>query len=337
VPNSPSWSRPPAPQPLDVRALARRQALRRPAGPRPAHDPLAAGASGEHLHDELGDDLDDLDDELDDGPASPGAGPGARHRAGIAPWRQEVRQRAADRVPPGVRALRWRVGPSAARGAAVVAVLVLLGLVLAAYLTWPRPDAASAVPVGQAVPPRTAAVAVTSAAGATAGTSRPSAAGAAGGAAAPTSSPTASVVVVHVAGQVVRPGLVTLPAGSRVAEALAAAGGARDTADLDRVNLARPLVDGEQVLVPAPGEAAPAVAAPAAGAAAPGGAAAEPVDLNTATEQDLDGLPGVGEVLARRILAWRSEHTRFSDVEELGEVPGIGPKLLAGIRPLVRV
>ncbi|NIZ93128.1 ComEA family DNA-binding protein [Kineosporiaceae bacterium B12] len=211
-------------------------------------------------------------------------------------------------------------------------------------MSWPRQDPTGA---GQAVPPRTDPVAVSTAAvptdavAATADTP-----GSEGTPGTPTASaaPTAVAdVVVHVAGQVAHPGLVTLPAGSRVAEAIAAAGGAGAAADLDRVNLARPLVDGEQVLVPAPGEAVVAApgssagAAAAAGGAAGGSAAAGPLDLNAATEGDLDALPGVGEVLAGRILAWRTEHTRFSDVEELGEVRGIGPKLLDGLRPLVRV
>ncbi|NAZ82707.1 ComEA family DNA-binding protein [Kineococcus sp. R8] len=220
--------------------------------------------------------------------------------------------------------------------------MVALGLVVAAVLSWPRP---SGVVAGQAVPPRTDPVAVSSAAGEPGGSASPA------GAPAPAQSPSpgepavspAAGVVVHVAGQVANPGVVTLPAGSRVAEALAAVGGATEAADLDRVNLARPLVDGEQVLVPAPGEvvaAAPAPAGPLADGGrgdGAGGAAAGPLDLNAATEDDLDGLPGVGEVLAGRILAWRTEHRRFNDVEELGEVQGIGPKLLDGLRPLVRV
>lgn len=134
-------------------------------------------------------------------------------------------------------------------------------------------------------------------------------------------------VVVHVAGQVIAPGIVDLPAGSRVHEAIAAAGGASAEADLDAVNLARVLVDGEQVYVPQPGEAVPV--------AARGSAAVGLVDLNAADLADLDALPGIGPVLAQRILDWRSEHGRFTSVEELGEVSGIGPTLLAKIRDLV--
>lgn len=140
-------------------------------------------------------------------------------------------------------------------------------------------------------------------------------------------------VVVHVVGQVHEPGVVALPAGARVTDAIAAAGGAADGADLAALNLARRVTDGEQVYVPVPGEAVPAAAAPAAsGAANPGG-----VNLNTATLADLDALPGIGPVLAGRILDWRAEHGRFTLVEELGEVAGIGPALLGRLRDLVTV
>jgi competence protein ComEA len=153
----------------------------------------------------------------------------------------------------------------------------------------------------------------------------------------------ATVVVVHVIGRVRRPGLVRLPPGSRVSDAVTAAGGPSAGARLDRLNLARPLSDGEQVTVPGPHDRVPV-----AGGAGPGGpvgtggpdggpGASTPVDLNTATTADLDALPGVGPVLAGRILAWRTQHGRFTRVAELGEVPGIGDKLLAQLTPLVRV
>ena len=123
-----------------------------------------------------------------------------------------------------------------------------------------------------------------------------------------------------------------------------AAGGATPKADLARVNLARVLVDGEQVRVPAPGDPDPPVggvggssggggAAPGAGGGAAG--TSGPVSINTADLGGLDTLPGVGPVLAQRILDWRAEHGRFTTVDELGEVSGIGEKLLAQLRPLV--
>lgn len=113
------------------------------------------------------------------------------------------------------------------------------------------------------------------------------------------------------------------------------------SADLNHLNLARVLVDGEQILVPKPGENAPAASGPqgagAAGQGAGGGSAGALVDLNTADAAALDSLPGVGPVLSQRILDWRTAHGRFSSVDELGEVSGIGVKLLAQIGPKVRV
>jgi competence protein ComEA len=134
---------------------------------------------------------------------------------------------------------------------------------------------------------------------------------------------------------------VRLPAGSRVLDAVGAAGGAKPSADLNHLNLARVVVDGEQILVPRPGEVMPvagASGAPGAGAGSAGGPSAGAlVDLNTADAAALDALPGVGPVLSQRILDWRTQHGRFSSVDELGEVSGIGDKLLAQIGPKVRV
>ena len=131
-------------------------------------------------------------------------------------------------------------------------------------------------------------------------------------------------VVVAVAGTVVRPGLVRLPAGSRVDDAVRAAGGLVPGADPGLLNLARKLVDGEQVLV---GVDPPPGAAPVTGPTAAGG----PVDLNTATVADLDALPGIGPVLAQRIVDWRTEHGRFASVEQLREVTGIGESKYADL------
>ena len=138
-----------------------------------------------------------------------------------------------------------------------------------------------------------------------------------------------------------RPGLVRLPPGSRVADAVRSAGGGAPGAVLAQLNLARVLTDGEQLLVPGPGDSVPPVApvAPVPSSATTGSVpgASAPLDLNTATQEGLDALPGVGPVLAGRILAWRTAHGRFTTVDELGEVPGIGPKALERLRPLVRV
>ena len=130
-------------------------------------------------------------------------------------------------------------------------------------------------------------------------------------------------VVVAVAGKVRTPGLVRLPAGSRVDDAVRAAGGPVDPAAVGLLNLARVLVDGEQVLVgvdPPPGSTQGAVAGGPPGAASSGG----PLDLNAASASDLDALPGIGPVLAQRIVDWRTENGRFASVDQLREVTGIG-------------
>jgi len=150
-------------------------------------------------------------------------------------------------------------------------------------------------------------------------------------------------LTVHVAGAVRRPGVYRLPAGARVNDALRRAGGPRGRADLAAVNLAATLEDGRQVLVPeraAPGAAAATADATASGgsaAAAAGGPPAPPINLNTATLEQLDTLDGVGPGIAQRILDYRQQHGGFSCVEELGEVPGIDAKRLATLTPLVTV
>ena len=142
------------------------------------------------------------------------------------------------------------------------------------------------------------------------------------------------VVVAHVAGAVIQPGLYTLAAGARVADAIAAAGGAASDADVDAVNLAAPVEDGEGVYVPRKGETPPgAVASPGMGVAA----AVTVLDLNKATAGELDALPGVGPSTAAAIVAYRSEHGRFRSVDQLLEVRGIGPAKLAALRSKVRV
>jgi competence protein ComEA len=147
-------------------------------------------------------------------------------------------------------------------------------------------------------------------------------------------------VTVHVAGAVHRPGVYRLPPGARVDDALRRAGGPRPRADLAAVNLAAKLEDGRQVLVPERGSApttAPAAATATAGAPAGTAAPAQPVNLNTATLEQLDTLDGVGPGIAKRILDYRRQHGGFRRVEELGEVPGIGAKRLATLTPLVTV
>ncbi|WP_092622792.1 helix-hairpin-helix domain-containing protein [Jiangella sp. DSM 45060] len=144
---------------------------------------------------------------------------------------------------------------------------------------------------------------------------------------------TGGPIVIHVAGLVARPGVVELPSGSRVVDAIEAAGGATPDADLTPINLARVLTDGEQVLVTAdPPPAAPPVP-PGGSAAAPTTQA--PVNLNTATAAELEALPGIGPALAGRILDWREQNGRFTSIDELREVSGIGEQRFAQLEPLV--
>ncbi|MER7545835.1 helix-hairpin-helix domain-containing protein [Actinomadura sp.] len=208
-------------------------------------------------------------------------------------------------APP---AARLRATPDRSHVRTLVLIGVVAALVAAGYL-WlarPRPQA-SAAPMASAAltDPRPTASAAPAA---------------------------ASSVVVHVLGKVRHPGVVTLPSGSRVAEAIKAAGGVRRGAGTGTLNLARKLVDGEQIPVGVPRPTpAPAPAASASGA--PG----TPLDLNTATPDQLDDLPGVGPVLAQRIVAYRTQHGGFRSVEQLQEVSGIGAHRFADLKPMVRV
>jgi competence protein ComEA len=140
-------------------------------------------------------------------------------------------------------------------------------------------------------------------------------------------------LVVHVAGAVRRPGVYRLRAGARVADAVRKAGGARRRADLGAVNLAAELQDGRQVLVPLRPKGGGAAVAAAGGATAPG----VPLDLNTATVEQLDELDGIGPATAQQIVAYREAHGGFGSVEELDQVPGIGETRLAALRDKVRV
>ena len=149
---------------------------------------------------------------------------------------------------------------------------------------------------------------------------------------APSSTQTTSVLVVDVAGAVARPGLVRLQPGARVADLLAAAGGPAPDADLDQLNLAARPADGDRVYVPRRGETAP----PAATNATPG-VRAGPVNLNSATAEQLDALPGVGPATAQAIVEWRRQHGRFRSVQDLLEVRGIGPAKFGALRPMVNV
>jgi competence protein ComEA len=215
---------------------------------------------------------------------------------------EDEAERRSDPFGPGGRFGRWDPG---SRGVRVIAVVVLLAALGAAALAWRARPQADVV-----VLPTAAASGLF-----------PAASGSA-----------AADLVVAVAGKVRRPGTVRLPPGARVADALEAAGGTLPGVDTTMLNPARKVTDGELILV---GVSAPPgmVPPPAPGAAAPGG----PLNLNTATLADLDGLPGVGPVLAQRILDHRDKRGGFTAVSDLREVDGIGDSRYEQLKELVTV
>ena len=151
----------------------------------------------------------------------------------------------------------------------------------------------------------------------------------------------AETALVHVAGAVRHPGVYRLRGGERVEDAVRRAGGAGGRADLNAINLAAKVTDGQQVVVPRRGAVSGASGAPAASAgdaaAGAAGAAQTPVSLNSATAEQLETLDGVGPATAQKILDWRQQHGGFRSIDDLTEVPGIGPKRLAALRPKVQL
>jgi competence protein ComEA len=139
--------------------------------------------------------------------------------------------------------------------------------------------------------------------------------------------------LVHVAGAVRHPGVYRLGAGKRVQDAVARAGGAMAKGDPNAINLAAKVADGQQVVVPRRGAAGGAAGV----GATPGAAGSAPVNLNSATAEQLDTLDGVGPATATKILEWRQAHGGFRSVEDLAQVPGIGPKKLAALKPKVQL
>jgi competence protein ComEA len=242
-------------------------------------------------------------------------------------------------LPPDGPASRVRALLAGAGRQRVAVALLALGALLAAGVVWVRATPHLAGPAtGQETAGSPAQTLPQVAPAGSAGPGASAVAGADGSLGAGTAGSGAvgadGRVAVHVAGRVRRPGLVQLPAGSRVQDAIRAAGGSTAGADLDAVNLARRLTDGEQVFVPGPGDPPPP---PPPGAGPTSGAApSAPLDLNTATLEQLDALPGVGEVTAGRIIAYRSAHP-FSAVDELLEVPGIGQRRFEQLKDLVTV
>ncbi|MEU3354858.1 ComEA family DNA-binding protein [Streptomyces sp. NPDC037389] len=225
-----------------------------------------------------------------------------------------------DRLPLWVR-LRCGIAPRTL--AALTAVLVV-AVALGAYHFWagrPRTVRAPAREGPVAAPPPAAVPTVP-------------------GPTVPGPGSSARSVVVDVTGKVPRPGVQRLPPGSRVEDALEAAGGARPGADTTGLNQARVLMDGELIVVGAPapgGPASAAVGGAVAGASPPGGgAAAGPISLNSATLEQLDALPGVGRVLAQHILDYRTQHGGFRSVADLRRVNGIGARRFTDLKPLVQ-
>lgn len=230
-----------------------------------------------------------------------------------------------DPLDPVIRPRRLALAPRAAMVFGALLLVLGLGLALRAVLTVPDGASGAASPTATGLP-----AAVDPAA-----TGPPDPADPAG---AP-----AGRIVVHVVGAVVSPGVVVLADGARVADAIAAAGGAASDADTEQLNLARVLGDGEQVRVPhageqlvapdpgpsPPGGASGGSTAGASGGSTPGGGV---VNINTAGASELEALPGIGPALAARIVEYRDGHGPFASVDDLTDVPGIGPAKLEALR-----
>jgi competence protein ComEA len=272
---------------------------------------------------------------VDPGAIGPGVVGSARSSAG-GRWLAAGVRRLVGRMSGG--GVSVRVDPGRRAAVAVVGVGVLVALAVA-VLTWHgRPAAVPVEPMPAVAGAATPGSGPLVTAGAAAG--GPALAGSAAGGGTAASTP--GTIVVAVAGRVRRPGVVTLPAGARVVDAIRAAGGALPGSDLGLLNLARRLADGDLVAVGVPGATDPGGAGPvAAGSGGPAGAAPEAggplVNLNTATAEQLDALPGVGPVLAQRIVEFRAAHGRFDSVDQLRDVSGIGDSKFAQLRGRVTV
>ncbi|MDL4771410.1 ComEA family DNA-binding protein [Actinomadura xylanilytica] len=226
--------------------------------------------------------------------------------------------------PPGIEIPRSRFDPGWSGARALMLVAVIAAVVAVGYLWLARPRPQPVAPVAMTASPM---VSLSPAASLRASTS-------------PAASQAGGTVVVHVLGKVRHPGVISLPGGARVAEAIKAAGGVRPGTGTGSLNLARKVVDGEQIPVgirPPPGTVQPPGAGAGAASAGPGAAAGTPVDLNNASAAQLDQLPGVGPVLAQRIVDYRTQHGAFRSVDQLQEVSGIGSRRFADLKSMVRV
>ncbi len=245
-------------------------------------------------------------------------------------WRERISELLVSVTP-----VRVAVAVGSAVVVAVLAFLFLRTPPPPSELILPRADASASPAVGglgAGGAPAAGPVAPVSTAGNTPGGGAPAPAG-------------AGLITIHAAGQVSAPGVYSVPAGARVADVITAAGGLAPDADVDTLNLAAKVADGSRIYVPRKGEQVPAAGSASAGAGGDGSGAAGgssgggggPVDLNSATAEQLDTLPGVGPATASAILTYRTRHGRFKSVTELLEVPGIGPAKLEALRPLVTV
>lgn len=245
----------------------------------------------------------------------PGSDPEGGHADHPADGTDDPLARMGRHRAPGP-AVRWDPGRRGARSLWLAGLLAALLLVAWTWVDRPRVEPAPAPATGSGAsfaPTSTPAPASSPAVGEAAGTATP--------------------VVVAVVGLVARPGLVTVPTGSRVADAVEAAGGLLPGTDQASVNLAALVTDGQQIAVGVPG----AVGSPSTPSDGSGAGVGGPVDLNTATAQELDALPGIGPVLAQRIVAHRDEQGPFRSVDQLDDVPGIGPTIFAELAELVTV
>ncbi|MFH8425862.1 helix-hairpin-helix domain-containing protein [Streptomyces sp. NPDC018038] len=279
-------------------------------------------------------------EEEAEGPAygEPGAPPGAAERGRPPGARARLAAVLRDRTPVWVRT---RVGLEPRALGALTVVLVVAAALAGGYFWAGRPEPVRAPEVVRAAP--VAAAPGFAAPGVPAAPAVPGTRAGPGAVAGvvPGSAGGGARVMVDVGGKVRRPGVLTLPAGSRVADALRAAGGAEPGADLTALNRARVLFDGEQVLVGVPGVPAGGSGGVVGGGAVgpgggAGGGAGVPLSLNAATVEQLDTLPGVGPVLARHIVDHRAQHGGFRSVGELREVNGIGERRFAELERLVR-
>jgi competence protein ComEA len=245
---------------------------------------------------------------------------------GLMPEPSELPPRPLPRRHLTERALAWLRWFGAGRlvAAAVSIAIVVVGGVW--LLRAPAPPTEASLPLASGAPP-TSTTSISPPLPVTVGTTM--------------TSPASDIVVIHVAGAVLAPGIYELVAPARVADAVAAAGGAAAVGDLDGVNLAAMLADGQRVYVPAVGEVDPAAVASGGDPASPASAGSSlppgPLDLNAATSAQLELLPGVGPATATAIVDDRERNGPFASIDDLDRVPGIGAAKLEALRPLVTV